>query len=98
MLIVDCPNCGPRNANEFNFGGEYNPRPPDPMQVSEEEWTRYLFLRENRMGMQKEWWYHLSGCGVWFVAERHTRTSEVVRTYLWSPTGDSSPTGEAGDA
>ena len=85
MLVVDCPNCGSRNAGEFNFGGEYNPRPAEPLQASEEEWIRYLFLRENHMGMQKEWWYHLSGCGVWFLAERDTRTSEIVRTYLWSP-------------
>jgi sarcosine oxidase subunit delta len=91
MLILECPNCGARNAGEFRFGGEYNPRPWDPMQCGDAEWLRYLYLRDNAMGVQKEWWYHNSGCGLWFVAERHTRTSEVLRTYLWAldtPSGD----------
>jgi len=85
MLVVECPHCGPRNASEFRFGGEYNPRPEKPMQSSEEEWTRYLYLRKNRMGTQSEWWYHNAGCGAWFLAERDTRTSQIGRTYIWSP-------------
>lgn len=84
MLILECPNCGPRNASEFRFGGEYKPRPQDPMAAGEEEWVEYLYLRDNTMGVQKEWWYHNSGCGIWFLAERHTRTSEVLKTYQWS--------------
>jgi sarcosine oxidase subunit delta len=91
MLILECPNCGRRNASEFRFGGEYNPRPRNPMEASEEEWVEYLYLRDNTMGIQKEWWYHNSGCGLWFLAERHTRTSEVVKTYQWqanTPSGD----------
>ena len=31
-------------------------------------------------GVQREWWYHRAGCGLWFVAERDTRTNEVART------------------
>ena len=84
MLILECPNCGRRNASEFRFGGEYKPRPRDPMAAGEEEWIEYLYMRDNTMGVQKEWWYHNSGCGIWFLAERHTRTSEVLKTYQWS--------------
>ncbi len=83
MLILECPNCGARNASEFHFGGEYRPRPRDPVHSSDAEWIEYLYLRDNAMGVQKEWWYHKAGCGLWFLAERHTRTSEVVGTYLW---------------
>ena len=32
--------------------------------------------------MQLEWWKHRSGCGVWFIAERDTRTNEVIFTKL----------------
>lgn len=86
MIQIACPNCGVRNSNEFRFGGEYNPRLKNMMVVSNEEWTDYVFLRENKVGVQKEWWYHRAGCGVWFLAERHTKTNEVVNTYFWEPT------------
>ncbi len=82
MLILDCPNCGPRNAGEFRFGGEVNPRPQDPDSTGDGEWARYLYMRPNRMEFQAEWWYHRAGCGLWFLAERHTRTNQVRRTYL----------------
>ena len=37
-------------------------------------------------GVQREWWFHRSGCGEWFLAERDTRTNEVLLTEL--PDGD----------
>ena len=83
MLILTCPNCGERNVSEFRFGGEYAPRPSDPSAPTDEAWADYLYMRENRLGQQTEWWYHHAGCGLWFLAERHTKTNEVARTYLW---------------
>lgn len=85
MIRIDCPNCGVRNAAEFRFGGEYNPRPPHPLAVSEEEWSDYIFMRRNRAGVQTEWWYHRNGCGMWFLVERDTRSNVVARTYAWRP-------------
>lgn len=84
MVILSCPECGPRNVQEFRFGGEYNPRPGEPMATSDQTWQSYLFMRHNRSGVQKEWWYHRSGCGIWFLAERHTKSNEVMKTYRWS--------------
>ena len=86
MLLLSCPNCGPRNVGEFRFGSETNPRPKDPSAVTEAEWTSYLYLRSNPAGLQTEWWYHRAGCGLWFLAERHTSTNEVLRTYVWQAT------------
>ena len=83
MIIIDCPNCGSRNAQEFRFGGEYNPRPGKPMEAADEDWNDYIFMRANKWGIQKEWWYHQAGCQFWFLAERHTKTNEVTATYLW---------------
>jgi len=60
-----------------------NPRPPDPAAVSDQEWADYLYMRRNELGVQTEWWYHRAGCGQWFLAERHTLTNEVVRTWVW---------------
>ena len=86
MLILTCPNCGPRNVSEFRHGGEVNPRPKVPGAVSDEAWADYLFMRKNTLGVQTEWWYHRAGCGRWFLAERHTLTNEVARTWVWTPT------------
>jgi heterotetrameric sarcosine oxidase delta subunit len=89
MIRIDCPNCGPRNALEFRYGGEYNPRPANPMDTSDDAWADYVFMRDNRSGVQKEWWYHRAGCQLWFLAERHTRNNEVLTTRLWEHTSRS---------
>lgn len=86
MILLKCPNCGLRNAQEFRFGGEYNPRPERPLTVADADWTDYLFMRDNKAGVQKEWWYHRAGCGSWFLAERHTKTNVVESTYFWERT------------
>ncbi len=85
MLLLHCPNCGPRNVSEFRFGGETNVRPPADAMLSDAEWSDYLYMRENRAGVQREWWYHRAGCGLWFLAERHTQTNQVLRTFMWEP-------------
>jgi sarcosine oxidase, subunit delta len=38
-----------------------------------------VYLRRNVAGVQREWWYHRFGCEIWFLAERDTRTNEVIR-------------------
>ena len=83
MILIKCPNCGPRSVQEFHYGGEYNPRPADPLDIDSDSWADYLYMRANKQGLQKEWWYHHSGCQLWFLAERHTKTNAVERTYRW---------------
>ncbi len=83
MIQINCPNCGTRSAQEFRYGGEYNPRPKRPLNVNDPDWADYIYMRDNKMGIQKEWWYHRAGCQLWFLAERHTKTNEFERTYLW---------------
>jgi heterotetrameric sarcosine oxidase delta subunit len=81
--VLRCPNCGPREVTDFSFGGEVNPRPTsDP---SLRELGDYNYFRHNVAGVQREWWFHRSGCGVWFLAERDTRTNEVLLTELPEP-------------
>lgn len=86
MILLTCPNCGPRNASEFRYGGELHPR-PNSRTVTPSQLSEYLYLRANQLGTQKEWWFHRMGCKRWFVAERHTKTHEVSRTYFWTATG-----------
>ena len=84
MILIECPNCGKRNQSEYKYGGEYNPRPEKPLETSDQEWSDYIYMRDNKCGVQKEWWYHRQGCGKWFLAERHTKTHVVEATYEWS--------------
>lgn len=88
MLTLSCPNCGERNVNEFHFGGEYRPRPEPSRELNDSKWASYLYFRENKMGVQKEWWYHNAGCELWFLAERHTQTNLVLKTYIFQFGGE----------
>ncbi len=84
MILIDCPNCGKRNQQEFRYGGEYNPRPAKPMDASDAEWADYVYLRDNKHGTQREWWYHRAGCQAWFLADRSTATNTIHSTTLWT--------------
>lgn len=83
MVLLHCPNCKDRNINEFVTRHELNPRPSDPMQTDDAQWSDYLYLQDNESGIQTEWWFHRAGCELWFLAERDTRTNRVLRTYRY---------------
>jgi heterotetrameric sarcosine oxidase delta subunit len=79
-----------REVTDFGFGGEVSARPKEA--PSFRELNTYNYFRRNVAGVQREWWFHRSGCRAWFVAERDTRTNEVKFTAL---PGDDHPGGEA---
>jgi len=81
MLLVPCPNCGPRSSQDLSYGGEAHSR-PDPKTTSPEEWRTYLYLRDNPSGWLVENWYCSSGCRRWFKIERHTLTGELREPVL----------------
>lgn len=87
MIEIYCPNCGDRNAQEFRYGGEYNPRPNDPTSQDDAGWAGYVYFKDNRAGEQQEWWLHQAGCGLWFLARRDTRTNRFIKTWRWSQEG-----------
>jgi methylglutamate dehydrogenase subunit B len=76
-FLLSCPHCGERAVEEFATTGEVLSRPGSRPTL--DELTAYLYLRRNAAGPQREWWQHRLGCGAWFLAERDTRTNEVVR-------------------
>lgn len=82
MILLTCPNCGARNVSEFRYGGEITKR-PNSNTATQAAWANYLYMRNNVLGVMPEWWYHQAGCGQWFIAERHTKTHEVLETYVW---------------
>ncbi len=77
-FLLTCPHCGPRPVDEFGYRGEVLTRPAG--EATLRELCEYVYFRDNVAGVQREWWSHRSGCELWFVAERDTRTNEVVRT------------------
>ena len=82
-FLLPCPNCGPRDVNEFAYQGEVTMRPKESPSLR--ELGSYLYFRRNVAGVQREWWYHRLGCELWFQAERETRTNEVLLTELVEP-------------
>ena len=40
----------------------------------------YTHTRVNEAGVQKEWWFHRTGCQQWLLAVRNTVTNEVLET------------------
>ncbi|MGW8768050.1 sarcosine oxidase subunit delta family protein [Streptomyces sp. NPDC055815] len=82
MLLIPCPWCGPRDEAEFHYGGQAHvPYPEDPAALTDEEWARYLFFRDNPKGPFAERWSHAAGCRKWFNAVRDTATNEVLAVY-----------------
>ena len=79
-FLLPCPNCGPRDVNEFSYQGEVTVRPKESPRF--EELTSYLYYRNNVAGPQREWWFHRDGCELWFLAERDTRTNDVLNVDL----------------
>lgn len=79
MKIMHCPLNGPRNISEFVYGGEVTTM-PDYQTCSDREWAEYVFYSDNSIRIVREWWYHAAS-GYWFIAERHTATDEIIKTY-----------------
>ncbi len=92
-FLLPCPNCGPRDVNEFAYQGEVTMRPKESPSLR--ELASYLYFRRNVAGVQREWWYHRLGCELWFQAERDTRTNEVLRTELVERRGEAPPAPES---
>lgn len=82
MKLMPCPLNGLRNISEFAYGGDVID--PPALAADDKAWADYIFYRDNAAGVVREWWCHLA-TSYWFIAERDTRTEEIIRTY---PPGD----------
>jgi sarcosine oxidase subunit delta len=82
MLLIECPDCGPRDETEYHHGGQAHvPYPADPASLSDAEWARYLFYRDNPRGLFAERWVHSVGCRRWFNVIRDTVSYEIHAVY-----------------
>lgn len=82
MQLIPCPWCGPREEVEFHYGGQAHiAYPDDPAALSDEDWGRFVFFRDNVKGLFAERWSHSGGCRRWFNAVRDTVTYEFRAVY-----------------
>ena len=74
-FTLTCPICGKRDVYEFHFGGhERGPRPAQE-NLRAKAHFQYVQFRTTSSKAQQEWWYHASGCGVWFQTWRNPATN-----------------------
>ena len=78
MKIINCPLNGPRNAQEFHYGGEVLREPAAGASLI--EWSRYVFLEDNRSDVVDEWWCHTAS-SYWFIVRRDRTRDEIVASY-----------------
>ena len=83
MLLIFCPYCEmERPELEFRYGGQAHVvRVAKPAEASDEQWTDFLYMRDNPKGQHFERWRHVSGCGRFFNAVRNTVTDHISLTY-----------------
>ncbi|MEV7636729.1 sarcosine oxidase subunit delta [Pseudarthrobacter enclensis] len=102
MLLIPCPNCGPRDETEFHYGGQAHVAyPENPNELSDTEWSRYLFYRENPKGIFAERWVHSTGCRQWFNMLRDTVSYDIKAIYPMGakrPDQSGAPAAESGTA
>lgn len=73
--LINCPHCGVRPKEEFSIRGASVVRPTPS--APDEDWHRYVHIRDNERGRIVEYWHHAAGCRRWLVVERSNVTHEV---------------------
>ncbi|AVX02599.1 sarcosine oxidase [Maritalea myrionectae] len=83
MMMIECPICNEKRPElEFRYAGEAHiARPENPSALSDDEWAKYLFIRNNPRGTHFERWVHAHGCAKFFNAVRDTVSDKFVMTY-----------------
>ena len=73
-FTITCPVCGKRDMYEFRFGNEDRGPAPDQEGLEPKTYVQEVIMHKATAGVQKEWWCHKDGCGVWFTTWRDTTT------------------------
>ena len=85
MFEIHCPHCDEKRPEiEFAYAGEAHIVRPDAKaqsEMSDADWSRFMFIRDNVRGEHYERWWHQHGCNMFFNAVRHTVTDKFVMTY-----------------
>ncbi len=75
MLLIPCPNCGPRDESEFEYGGRAIALPQLDAPLA--DWHQALHLGGNSDRCVDEHWYHAAGCECWIRINRDLFSHEI---------------------
>jgi sarcosine oxidase, subunit delta len=83
MLLIRCPYCKEERPElEFrNMGQAHVVRSADLVNESDEDFEKFLYIRDNPKGVNYERWRHVHGCARFFNAARHTVSDKFIVTY-----------------
>ncbi|MBX3582052.1 MAG: sarcosine oxidase subunit delta [Rhizobiaceae bacterium] len=83
MLLIRCPYCEEERPElEFRNAGEAHVvRSSDMASISDEDFEKFFFIRNNPKGVIFERWRHVHGCARFFNAARDTVTDKFIVTY-----------------
>jgi sarcosine oxidase subunit delta len=74
VILIECPNCGPRVSGEYSFLGENTEQPAAGAQDIA-AWRRYLYFSANSPSWTQERWIHSHGCNQVVDIRRHRTTN-----------------------
>ena len=77
-MQLTCPWCGPRDVEEFTYGGDALAPRPGFDDLSPDAWHSYLFERNNLRGAHSEFWHHEAGCRQWLIVTRDTSDHAIL--------------------
>ena len=83
MLTIYCPYCEVYLPElEFHCEGQAHiVRPDNLIDISDEDFEKFFFIRDNHKGLVFERWRHVHGCGRFFNAVRHSVSDKIIKTY-----------------
>ncbi|NNC36638.1 MAG: sarcosine oxidase subunit delta [Hyphomonadaceae bacterium] len=85
MLLIHCPHCNEERPElEFAYAGEAHivrPNEAEQAEMSDADWSKFMFIRDNIRGDHAERWWHAHGCNMFFNAIRNTVTDKFTMTY-----------------
>jgi len=83
MLLIHCPY-GDEERPEVEVAGAgeaHIVRPANMADISEDDFEKFFFIRDNDKGVVFERWRHIHGCGRFFNAARHSVSDKFICTY-----------------
>lgn len=83
MFEIHCPYCDEKKPEvEFAYAGEAHIlRSTTGDDLDDQQWSEFLFYRDNARGDHCERWWHQHGCNQFFNAVRNTYTDKFSMTY-----------------
>ena len=83
MLLIHCPYCEEERPElEFRGAGEAHiARPANMAEISDADFEKFFFIRDNEKGVVYVRSRHIHGCGRFFNAARHSVSDKFIMTY-----------------